>query len=73
MEEKNLIIYPYNAYYQVNIPSVDTTKGDLVRNIETRRDTRYGRVKWLPIKYVNSNNFGWIKTEWIEKEVENPD
>lgn len=75
MVEIELKIYPYNAHYEVKDPSdVDAAKfgGNLVRNIETRRDTRYGRVKWLPVKYVDSDKMGWIKTEWIEKEVKKP-
>lgn len=40
-----------------------------VRNIESRKDTKVGTVKWLSVKYLDSDMFGWIRPEWIEKEI----
>jgi len=68
MTSKEYTTYKYDTKYIIKEDFLNLTEGK-VRNLEMRKDTQYGKVKWLPVKQLDSDTFGWVMTEWIEREM----
>ncbi len=61
--------YPYNTQYIIKDEFLDQSE-KVVRNLETRKDSERLEipVKWLSVKNIESDTFGWVQTEWIQDE-----
>lgn len=66
--------YEYDTKYIIKECFLNLTERK-VRNLETRKDNEKMdmKVKWLSVKQLDSDTFGWVMTEWIECEMTGQD